>query len=281
MPDLVIIRGGGDLASGIALRLFHSGYKVIICELPEPLTVRRTVSFSEAVYEGEWLVEDVKGKLAGTVDEVKVIINNGQVGVIVDPKGSILSGLHPDAIIDARMQKSKPNDRYSNCQMIIGIGPGFIAGNNCDAVIESNRGHFLGRVIWEGTAQADTGIPGLVNSIGKERVLYAPCSGQFMAELAIGDIVKQGQRIGIVDDSPIFAPFEGLLRGLIHTGLFINKGVKVGDVDPRQDISLCKYVSEKALAIGGGVLEALLSKDNRHKLKIVENESTRNIRFNK
>ncbi|MCJ7694458.1 MAG: selenium-dependent molybdenum cofactor biosynthesis protein YqeB [Anaerolineaceae bacterium] len=261
MSGLVIIRGGGDLASGVALRLFHSGYKIIIYELPEPLTVRRTVSFSETVFEGEWLVEDVISKLAKSVDEVREIINNDQICVIVDPDGSTMLDLQPEAIIDARMRKTPIIDGIRNSHFLIGIGPGFTAGKNCDAVIESNRGHFLGRVIWEGSAQADTGIPGSVHGIGKERVLYAPCRGNFTGEMIIGEIVKQGQKIGVVNETPIFAPFDGLLRGLIHSGLFVSKGLKIGDVDPRQDISLCKFVSEKALAIGGGVLEALLAKD--------------------
>ena len=260
MKGLILIRGGGDLASGIALRLHRVGLKILICELAQPLTVRRTVSFSEAVYSNEVIIEGVKGKLAKDYQEAENIVANGGIAVLVDPSADAREKLSPVVVVDARMRKRSSGDRLNNDSMLIGLGPGFTAGVDCHAVIETNRGHFLGRVIWEGQAQDDTGIPGNVQGFQKERVLHSPQDGLLKPVVNIGSLVDRGQTLAYVDKMPITAPFSGLLRGMAHSGLTVKKGMKVGDVDPRLDPSLCHFVSEKTLAIAGGVLEAMLTK---------------------
>jgi xanthine dehydrogenase accessory factor len=256
----IIIRGGGDLASGVALRLHRARLKLIVCEIEKPLSVRRTVSFSEAVYERMTGVEDVIACLAEDINEVKKILSKGQIPVLVDPDCRILDQIEPAVIVDARMKKQEIQDKLKTEAMIIGLGPGFTAGKNCDAVIETNRGHNLGRVIWEGCAEGDTGIPGPVNGITSERVIRAPASGMLQPTVEIGSLVTKGELIAYVDDTEVFSLISGLVRGMAHSGLPVHEGMKIGDIDPREDINLCRFVSEKALAIGGGVLEAILSR---------------------
>lgn len=252
----VIIRGGGDVASGVALRLFRAGIRIAICELDKPLAVRRSVSFAQAVYSKSVTIEGVSGIL---VTEIKHFQQIGVIPIIIDPELSILEIIHPDVIIDARLIKSKLKKDKSSSSLDIGLGPGFIAGDNCHAVVETKRGFTLGRVYWQGTAEDDTGIPEPVSGLAETRVLRSPSDGIFKSKHEIGDFVEKDQPIGIVDDSVIQAPFKGMLRGLLHTDLAVHKGMKIGDIDPRMDKKLCEMVSDKALAIGGGVLEAILS----------------------
>jgi xanthine dehydrogenase accessory factor len=263
----VLVWGGGDLASGVAIRMHRAGIHVLIVETLQPLAVRRTVAFAQAVYDGEITIEDVHGQLIDSTDGMKTCWAAGAMPVLVDPELKLMNDHRPMALVDARMKKVKIDTSVEIAELVIGLGPGFTAGENCHAAVESNRGHFLGRVYWEGSTQKDTGIPGKVSDYAAERVLYAPVEGQVKAYVTIGDWVEQGDLIMTIGDQQIRAPFPGLVRGLIYPGLFVPAGAKVGDIDPRPDTFRCWTISEKSLAIGGGVLEAILSRpDIRHKL---------------
>ncbi len=256
---LVLIRGGGDLASGVAVRLHHSGFDVLITELPKPLVVRRSVSFAEAVSEGSIEVEGITALLIKAPGEMKDTIRAGNIPVLVDPDLACLAEVRPDVVVDARMRKKPPTEGKELATLVVGLGPGFVAGENCHAVIETNRGHSLGRVIWAGPPQEDTGVPGEVNGYSSERVLRAPEDGKLVTGAKIGDQVKNGTVIALVGSQAVLAPFDGVLRGLIKPGIHVSKGAKIGDVDPRDDPTLCLLVSDKSRAIGGGVLEAILA----------------------
>lgn len=255
MSKLILIRGGGDLASGVALRLHHAGFHTIITELPQPLAVRRAVSFSEAVYERKWNVEGVTAVLAEP-EQISALLAKHEIPVLVDPNLEKLSAFYPllSAIIDARLLKNSPPPLASNSPFTIGLGPGFSAGHNCHAFVETQRGHLLGRVFWSGTASTDSGQP----DGDPRRVLRAPASGTLTGYAQIGKHLEPGEVIAEVDGEKVLAPFPGVLRGLIHPGLQVSKGLKIGDLDPRNQRAYCFLVSDKALAIGGGVLEALL-----------------------
>jgi xanthine dehydrogenase accessory factor len=259
----ILIRGGGDLASGVALRLRRVGINILISETAQPLAVRRLVSFAEAVYRGTFSVEGITARLVQHIEDIEPVLLQRDIPVLIDPNcEKILSDplISPIAIIDARMTKRVPEMRMDAAPLVIGLGPGFKAGENCHAAIETNRGHFLGRVIWDGTPEADTGIPGAVARHQDDRVLRAPVDGVFKSQVEIGNLVRKGQLIAVVEDQLIVAPFDGFLRGLLHDGLRVHGGLKVGDIDPRQDVRFATLVSEKSLAIGGGVLEALLTR---------------------
>lgn len=259
---ITLIRGGGDLASGVALRLFRSGFHIVILELPKPLAVRRMVSFGEAVYSGQVNVEGVVGRLAVDYPSSVEILERGEIPVIVDPEAKALDYFTPKVLIDARMTKKPPEIGKSAAQLVIGLGPGFVAGDSCHAVIETNRGHRLGRVIWEGAAQADTGMPDSVADHRAERVLRAPNNGILKTHVEICEHLEDGDLIADVDRIPIRAPFKGVLRGLLHDGMYVQRGLKIGDLDPRGEASHCRLVSDKSLAIGGGVLETILSRED-------------------
>ena len=286
--NAVLIRGGGDLASGVALRLHRSGIRVVITELPQPLAVRRAVSFAEAVYEGMWEVEEVRGRLV-EADQLSAAWEADEIPVLVDPDVDILlSTFHPSTslwasfpvVVDARLLKTPPHPLPIPVPLHIGLGPGFTAGSDCHAVIETRRSHTLGRVIWEGASQPDSGEP----EGDPRRVLRAPADGVLRGAKRIGEHVEAVEVVAVIqrhvtlseakglmddkkDSSPsaqsditVISPFSGVLRGLLHDGLYAAKGMKVGDVDARNDPSACFLVSDKALAIGGGVLEAVLSR---------------------
>jgi xanthine dehydrogenase accessory factor len=263
MSLITLIRGGGDLASGVALRLYRAGLRLIITELPQPLVVRRYVSFAEAVYASRWQVEGVTAILASDLQQAFEIISAGHIPVLVDPDAGRLAELHalqaPLVLIDARMTKLPLETSLSAASLVIGLGPGCVAGLNCHAVIETNRGHQLGRVIWQGATESDTGVPDIVLNQGGSRVLRAPGQGYIQTCVQIGDHVASGQVIAEIDGISVIAPFAGVVRGLIHPGLPVWAGLKIGDVDPRDDPRFCYLVSDKALAVGGGVLEAILS----------------------
>jgi xanthine dehydrogenase accessory factor len=259
LKPLVLVRGGGDLASGVILRLHHSGFHVIVAELLDPLTVRRSVSFSSAVHLGAFQIEDVEGVLVTSLEEARSILADHKVAIMVDPDATNLLSLDPAAIIDARMLKQEIATHLEVRPMVIGLGPGFIAGKNCHAVVETNRGPYLGRVYWNGSCQEDTQTPEKVMGYSYERVLRAPVDGILHEIAKIGDVLHPDDVIATVDGKPVKAPFQGVLRGLVQEGLRVTTGMKIGDVDPRCDPQLCRLVSDKALAIGGGVLEAMLS----------------------
>lgn len=260
---LILIRGGGDLASGVALRLFKVGLRVVITEIEKPLAIRRLVSFAEAVYRGETTVEGVTAqRVNDPTDTLRIlqVLARGRIPVLIDPNGTTILSLHPHVVVDGRMLKQKVELIRTQVKLIIGLGPGFVAGENCHAVVETNRGHMLGRVYWQGEAEANTGVPEAVLTQGLERVLRAPKAGVFQGRAEIGEHLEQGQLVAEVDGEPIYAPFSGVLRGILFSGLEVSQGMKVGDVDPRDDPRYCRLVSEKSLAIGGGVLEAILSR---------------------
>ncbi len=262
MTPFILIWGGGDLATGVALRLYRSGIRVLVVETNLPLSVRRSVSFAQAVYDGETQIEGVKGKLIAEPSEMSTYWKKGIIPVIVDPALYLLEEYQPLVIVDARMRKRYVDLPLDMAEMVVGLGPGFVVGENCHAAVETNRGHFLGRVYWEGSPEADTGIPGKVESYTKERVLRAPAEGDVIAHAKIGDAVKKGDAILSIDGVRVPAPFDGVVRGLIQESIRVRKGMKVGDVDPRLETFRCWTVSEKSLAIGGGVLEAILTKES-------------------
>jgi len=263
---IAIIRGGGDLASGIALRLHHSGIKVIITEKEQPLAVRRYVSFAEAVYTRSISIEDIEGKLVQNENEINQCHTKDKIPVIIDENAEILARIKTDVYIDARMLKKRIQSKIPNNLFQIGIGPGFFPNENCDCVIETKRGPYLGRVYWKGTVEEDNGIPEKVGEYQSERVLRSPCLGILKAKCEIGDIVDAGDVIASVNGLNVYAPFNGVIRGLLHEGIKVFPNMKIGDVDPRCDPLLCTLVSDKALAIGGGVLEAILSIPENRKI---------------
>jgi xanthine dehydrogenase accessory factor len=263
MKDLKIaVRGAGEMASGIAHRLYLAGlHKIVMTEIVQPLSVRRTVSFSEAVYEGEAGVEGVRGVLANNVDEIHTIWEESMVAVIVDPIGDSVSRLKPHVLIDAMMLKKQTSLKGNEAPFVIGIGPGFIAPVNVHVVIESNRGHNLGRVIWDGSAEPHTGIPGSTSGFTVERVLRSPKAGAVRHAKHISDFVTKGEILLYVDDTPVYAPIDGVLRGLIRE-ISVQHNEKVGDIDPRGQLAYCYSISDKARAIGNGVLEAIMQQYN-------------------
>ena len=259
---LILIRGAGDLASGIALRLFRSGISVVMTDLPHPTSIRRTVSFSEAIVKGEATVEDVTAKRAESSAEALKLLNDGVIPVLADPECACRKELKPHVVVDAILAKRNLGTKITDAHIVIGVGPGFTAGEDCHAVVETMRGHTLGRAIYEGCALPNTNIPGLIGGFAGERVLRAPADGTFRSVASIGDLVNEGDTVGYVEDAPMKCTISGVLRGLIADGTMVHKGMKSGDVDPRGDVSYCQTASDKALAIGGGVLEAILHFSN-------------------
>lgn len=255
----VLLRGGGDLATGVAYRLHRAGFPVLVTELPTPNLVRRTVSFGEAVYSGAVTVEGVTARLATAFDEVASILRHDHIPVWIDPAGEAITAYQPAILIDARMMKLNPDTRLTHAPLVIGLGPGYTARLDCHVVIETNRGHDLGRVIYTGGAEPDTGEPGVVDGKGQSRVLRAPAAGHLRPLASIGDRLEAGQVIAEVEGHSVKAAFTGVLRGLIHERVRLEPGMKIGDLDPRARRENCFTVSDKSLAIGGGVLEAVLA----------------------
>ncbi|WP_425805600.1 selenium-dependent molybdenum cofactor biosynthesis protein YqeB [Desulfitobacterium sp. Sab5] len=265
---LVVVKGGGDLATGIVHRIWQAGFKVIITEIAQPMAIRRTVSFAEAIYSGEIEVEGVKANTVDDEEQALEALARGTVPVILDPQGKIINKLSPLAVVDAILAKKNLGTTLNDAPIVIGVGPGFTAKEDVHAVIETQRGHNLGRVILTGTAAPNTGIPGLINGFAEERVLYATDSGIFKGCHAIGDFVKQNETIAYVGQKEVKAKIDGVLRGILHNGVPIVKGTKIGDVDARAKKEHCFTISDKARAVGGGVLEALMYLTR--KLKVIE-----------
>ena len=254
---LIVIRGGGDLATGVALRLYRSGMDVVICETAVPTSIRRTVCFSEAVRLGEMMVEGVTARRAVS-EEVPALLAAGIIPVLVDPEGACIPGLRPDAVVDAILAKRNLGTSMDMAPIVVAAGPGFTAGVDCHAAVETMRGHYLGRVIYEGSPLPNTNIPGLIGGYAGERVLRAPADGVFEGAKKIGDRGEAGDVAGYVDGAPMVCTIGGTLRGLLADGVPVTKGMKSGDVDPRCEEAHCRCASDKALAVGGGVLEAIL-----------------------
>ena len=256
---LVLIRGAGDLATGIALRLHRARIPLMMTDLPHPTAIRRTVAFSEAIVHGETRVEGVTARRAETVEEARRILAGGAIPVLPDPEGHCRALLKPEAVVDAILAKWNLGTRITDAPVVIGVGPGFTAGVDCHAVVETMRGHTLGRVIYEGSALPNTGVPGLIGGFSGERVLRAPAEGVFHPLLAIGDQVREGEVAATVEGVPMTCTLTGVLRGILAEGTLVLKGMKAGDIDPRCKAEHCCTASDKALAVGGGVLEALLA----------------------
>jgi xanthine dehydrogenase accessory factor len=260
LEHLVLIRGGGDLGTGVAWRLHRAGFPVIVCELAQPLTVRRTVALSTAVLDGEVEVEGMKGRRLSDPTEAAAVALTAVIPVMVSPG---LPDLPRSVVVDARVAKRNIDTTMTDAPLVVGLGPGFSAGVDCHAVVETMRGHRLGRVIWEGSAEPDTGVPGEVGGKSSSRVVRAPVDGLVRWDRRIGDIVQAGDMLGWVGEVPVHASNGGVIRGLIADGMTVWAGLKIGDVDPRNDPSICWEISDKSLAVGGGVLEAVLTWLNR------------------
>jgi xanthine dehydrogenase accessory factor len=255
---VVMIRGGGDLASGVALRLHRAHYPVLITEVSQPLCVRRTVSFAEAIYKGTWEIEGVRAHKVAGEEAIWSTLERDQIPIVIDPEAALRRPIQPIALVDARMLKHPPELDLTAAPFVIGLGPGFTVGVDCHVVIETNRGHHMGRVYWQGQAQENTGIPGAVAGYDVLRVIRAPAIGELKNGLTIGSVIDQGDQIAEVGDTPVLAGFRGALRGLLHDGVNVQQGQKIGDLDPRADPSYCSSASDKSLAVAGGVLEALM-----------------------
>ncbi len=276
---LVVVRGAGDLASGTIHRLHRAGFSVLATELPQPLALRRTVAFAEAVYTGSITIEGLTGVKVGSCEEARMALALADtVPVLVDPQGTLWPKLAPAwegcsavlpggrggesplklvALVDGTLAKRNTGTRLSDALVVIALGPGFEAGVDVHAVIETNRGHNLGRVYLNGRAEDDTGIPGEIGGYTAERLLRAPADGPLLARHAIGDAVSAGETVATVADVPVTAAISGVLRGLVHEGLVVYRGMKIGDIDPRAKREHCFSISDKSRAIAGGVLEAL------------------------
>jgi xanthine dehydrogenase accessory factor len=264
----VLILGAGDLATGVAIKLHRAGASVVMTEVAQPLVVRRLVAFANVVYENEsFSIEGVTCRLAHSLGTISKCHSNGEVALLIDEQADILKLIEFDLLVDARMMKKYTKVRLLKSPFKIGLGPGFIAGDNCHVVIETKRGATMGRVLWSGSAEPDTGIPESVENKREERVLRSPTDGIFNPKTEIGEIIEEGREIASVGDGVIKAPFKGLVRGLLHAELMVKKGTKVGDIDPRLDVRLCHMLSDKAISMGCGVLEAILQvNDLRRKL---------------
>jgi xanthine dehydrogenase accessory factor len=260
---IVLVKGGGEMATGVAHRLTRSGFRVCLTEIPQPLAVRRAVSFCEAVFEGQVKVEGLLAQRVAGKEEISRAWEEGRVPVVVDPECTIRRVLDPDVQVDAILAKRNTGTRITDAPLVIGLGPGFRVPEDVHFVIETNRGHRLGKVIEEGEADPDTGIPGEIAGYTWERVLKAPVSGKFQGKKRIGDRVEKGEVVAEVEGVPLDSKVAGVLRGILRDGLQAREQMKVGDIDPRGIMEYCFAISEKARAIGGGVLEAILMRYNR------------------
>jgi xanthine dehydrogenase accessory factor len=256
-PDLVVVRGGGDIATGVVQKLHRAGLRVAILEQERPTSIRRTVALSEAAYDGLARVEDLTARRADRPADCGGLWAAGEIPLLIDPEGLALPELDPHGLVEATLAKRGPRRPSSPAAVVIACGPGFSAPDEVQAVIETRRGHDLGRVIFAGRAQADTGVPEIVAGRGRERVLRAPCAGVFQPHRRIGDLLAEGEAVFSVSGSTVRAPFAGLLRGLLRPGLAVQPGFKIADLDPRTDVDW-RSISDKARCIGGGVLEAYM-----------------------
>lgn len=254
----ILIKGAGDLATGIAYRLRKAGYDVLMTELSVPTTVRRTVAFSRAVYKNEAEVEGVVGILVYDLEKALKIQNEGRIPVIVDEKAKISDIYHPEVVIDAIVAKVNLGTTIKDAPLVIGVGPGFEAGKDCHAVIETKRGHYLGKVIQSGSAIPNTGIPGNIGGFTTERIIRATASGDFIPVAKIGDKVRIDQVVAFSGGDPIYAKMTGIVRGMLQSGVKVSKGMKCGDIDARCELDHCFTISDKARSIGGGVLEVII-----------------------
>lgn len=261
---LVIIRGGGDLSTGVAVRLFRAGFSVMILEIERPTVIRLPISFARAIYEGKVMVEEIEAILISSWEKAEDIIKQEKIPVLIDPEGSCIEKLSPAVLVDAILAKRNLGTSKDQAPLVIGLGPGFTAGEDVDVVIETKRGHYLGRVYYQGQALSDTGVPGEVGGESKRRLLRAPAEGKIVPLHQIGDLVKAGEVIAEVEGVPLKAEISGVLRGLIYPQSWVARGMKVGDIDPRGVREYCFTVSDKARSLGGAVLEVIIAYLNKN-----------------
>jgi len=259
MSELIIVRGGGDLASGVIQKFHRSGFRVVVLEVENPSFIRRSVCYGEAVYQREVILEGSKAVLVHGVEEACKILDGGDIAVIVDPCGDTIKQLKPLAVVDAILAKRNLGTNIHMAPITIGLGPGFSAGRDVDIAIETMRGHDLGRLIFSGEAKKNTGIPGVIEGYGRERVIYSEIHGIIKNIRDIGDMVEKDEVVALIDNTEVKSPLTGVLRGIIRDGYRVTKGFKIGDVDPRNDQQQnCYTISDKARNIGGSALEAVL-----------------------
>jgi xanthine dehydrogenase accessory factor len=260
----VLIRGAGEQASGIAHRLHRSGFKVCLTDTASPLAVRRLVSFCEAVYDGEKTVEGITAVRIDERERISAIWESKQIPLLVDPENHIKDFLKPHVLLDAILAKKNVGTKITDAPLVLGLGPGFRAQKDVHIVIETNRGHNLGKLIFEGEAAPNTGVPGVIAGYGAERVFRAPGEGTFKTQKEIGDLVSEGETVATVEGEPVTSGVAGVIRGLLRDGTNVTTGLKAGDVDPRGDKTNCDTISDKARSLGGAVLEAILSQLPKH-----------------
>ena len=255
---LILVKGAGDLATGTAVRLVRSGFQVVMTEVAQPTAVRRTVAFSQCMYDGTAVVEDITARRTAGRDQARAALAAGEVPVLADPQAAILAQLPFMAVVDAILAKKNLGTHITDAPIVLALGPGFTAGSDCHGVIETKRGHDLGRLILVGSAIPNTGVPGDVGGYTKERIIRAPADGPFEPVAQIGQQVNVGQIVAMVNGIPVAAQLTGIVRGMLPAGIPVTAGMKAGDIDSRCEVRHCFTVSDKARAIGGGVLEGIL-----------------------
>lgn len=261
----VVVRGGGDIASGTINRFHNMGFKVLVLEIPKPNFIRRKVCYGEAIYEKEFSLEGAVSKFAETAEDIEKIWEEGKIPVYIDPEMKILEKIKPDVLIDAIIAKKNLGMSKNLAPITIAFGPGFEAGKDADVVIETNRGHNLGRLIFQGRANENTGVPGIIQGYGRERVIYAPAEGTLKIVHDIGSVVKKGEVIGYINETPVLASIDGLIRGMIRDNSYVKEGLKISDIDPREEeLKNCFTISDKARTISGGAAEAVFYLLNRN-----------------
>src|SRR5947209_4035121 len=269
--SLIAVKGAGDLATGVIHRLSRAGFTVLATELPNPTVVRRTVAFAEAVTLGALTIEDVTARLTTSLEDIQATLASGLVPIVVDPDATLLKQMHPTVLVEATLSKYNSGVTMDDAPIVIALGPGYEAGKDVHAVIETNRGHNLGRVYLRGCAEPNTGVPGAIGGYTIERLLRAPCAGALYGIRQIGDLVQAGETVAVVrtnetsdnETAPVVAAISGVLRGLMRDGLHVSSGMKVGDIDPRAAREHCFTISDKSRAVAGGVVEAILYLLNR------------------
>ena len=261
---MVLIKGAGDLATGIAYRLKKSGFDIVMTEIHKPTTVRRTVAFSQAVFDNEIVIEGIKGVKVNNINEIYEEIREGNIPIIIDENAEIIKELSPDVVVDAIIAKQNLGTSIEDAPIVIGVGPGFEAKVDCHLVVETKRGHYLGKVIEEGSAIPNTGVPGNIGGYTKERIIRASSNGKIKPVVAIGDFVKKGDIVAYIDGVEVLAEIDGIVRGMLQEGIEVFKGMKSGDIDPRCEKDHCFTISDKARSIGGGVLEAIMYMNNNN-----------------
>lgn len=261
---IVLIKGAGDLATGIAYRLKKSGFDIVMTEIDNPTTVRRTVAFSQAIFDNEIEIEGIKGIKVNNINEIHKEIKKGNIPIIIDKEANIIKKLKPKVVVDAIIAKKNLRTSINDAPIVIGVGPGFEAKKDCHLVIETKRGHYLGKVIEEGSAIPNTGIPGNIGGYTKERIIRASSNGKIRPVVKIGDYVKKGEVVAYIDGVEVLAEIDGIVRGMLQEGIEVFKGMKSGDIDPRCEKNHCFTISDKARSIGGGVLEAIMYMNSKN-----------------